>query len=181
MCNDFNKKFLDEASKSFHDENDDGQNIHEHFMGLAIDKAIKGMDNNEGGPFGCVIVKDGKIIGKGNNKVTSTNDPTAHAEIEAIRNACKELGSFQLNGCIIYTSCEPCPMCLGAIYWARPDKVYFGCNKKDAAKIGFDDDFIYQELPLDYRKRMIPFEQINKGKAIKAFELWSKKDDKIDY
>lgn len=181
MCNNFNKTFLDEASKALNKEVSDGQNIHEHFMDVAISNAIKGMKNNEGGPFGCVIVKDGEIIGKGNNKVTSTNDPTAHAEILAIRDACENLNSFQLDGCIIYTSCEPCPMCLGAIYWARPDKVYFGSNKKDAAKIDFDDDFIYKELPLPYNKRSIPFEQINKEKAVKVFELWSEKEDKTKY
>ena len=105
----------------------------EQFMKEAVNAALKGMNNNEGGPFGCVIVKDGKIVGKGNNKVTSTNDPTAHAEVTAIRDACKNLDSFQLDGCEIYTSCEPCPMCLGAIYWARPDKVYYGSNQVDAA------------------------------------------------
>ena len=101
---------------------------HENFMNEAVKAALQGMENNEGGPFGCIVVKDGEIIGRGNNKVTSTNDPTAHAEVTAIRDACKNIGSFQLDGCIIYTSCEPCPMCLGAIYWARPDKVYFGSN-----------------------------------------------------
>ena len=181
MCNNFNKKFLDEAAKAMQKEDGHHQNIHHHFMDLAISEAITGIKNNEGGPFGCLIVKDGKIIGRGNNKVTSSNDPTAHAEIEAIRNACKKIGSFQLEGCIIYTSCEPCPMCMGAIYWARPDKVYFGCDKKDAANIGFDDDFIYQELPLDMKKRSIPFEQINKYKAIEAFEIWNNKEDKTDY
>ena len=115
-------------------------------MEEAVKAAIQGMDNNESGPFGCVVVKDGKIIGRGNNKVTSTNDPTAHAEITAIREACQHLNSFQLEGCVIYTSCEPCPMCLGAIYWARPDKVYYGSNQKDAADIGFDDQFIYEEI-----------------------------------
>lgn len=181
MCNDFNKKFLREASKVMDNDDDQSESIHQHFMNIAIDHSIKGMNNNDGGPFGCIIVKDGEIIGRGNNKVTSSNDPTAHAEIEAIRNACQNLGSFQLKGCIIYTSCEPCPMCLGAIYWARPNKVYFGCNKKDAAKIGFDDDFIYKELPLSFSKRSIPFEQINRDKAIEAFEIWDNKDGKIDY
>ncbi len=181
MCNDFNKKFLQEASNAMKKSNDDIQSIHVHYMNIAIGNAIKGMNSNEGGPFGCIIVKDNKIIGKGNNKVTSSNDPTAHAEVEAIRNACENLGSFQLEGCVIYSSCEPCPMCLGAIYWARPDKVYFGCDKKDAANIGFDDDFIYQELPLTMKKRSIPFEQINKDKAIEAFEIWNNKEDKIDY
>jgi guanine deaminase len=131
MCNNFNKKFIDEANKAFEKNNFNEPIAHTHdFMEEAIKIAIKGVNNNEGGPFGCVIVKDGKIIGSGNNKVTSSNDPTAHAEIIAIRNACNNLKSFQLTGCTIYTSCEPCPMCLGAIYWARPDKVYFGCTRR---------------------------------------------------
>ncbi|WP_439151393.1 nucleoside deaminase [Winogradskyella sp.] len=151
------------------------------FMIEAVNTALKGMSKNEGGPFGCVIVKDGKIIGRGNNKVTSTNDPTAHAEVIAIRDACKSLNSFQLEGCEIYTSCEPCPMCLGAIYWARPDKVYYGSNQSDAARIGFDDEFIYKEIPLPYNKRSIPFEQLARDVAIEAFEEWTKKEDKIKY
>lgn len=153
----------------------------ENFMQEAVNAALKGMQNNEGGPFGCVIVKDGKIIGKGNNKVTSTNDPTAHAEVTAIRDACKNLDSFQLDGCTIYTSCEPCPMCLGAIYWARPDKVYYGSSQADAANIGFDDEFIYKEIPLPYDKRSIPFEQLSPEIAIKPFEAWIKKIDKTEY
>jgi tRNA(Arg) A34 adenosine deaminase TadA len=182
MCNNFNKKFIDEANKAL-EKNDLEENIahSNHFMDEAIKSAIQGVENNEGGPFGCVIVKDGKIIGRGNNKVTSTNDPTAHAEIIAIRNACEHLNSFQLEGCTIYTSCEPCPMCLGAIYWARPHKVYFGCTKKDAAKINFDDAFIYQELPLPFDKKSIPFEQMNRKEALKAFEIWTKKEDKTPY
>src|SRR5690606_24737844 len=130
---------------------------HEALMQEAINLSIKGMNNNEGGPFGAIVVKDGKIVGRGNNKVTSTNDPTAHAEVVAIRDACKNLGSFQLDGCIIYTSCEPCPMCLGAIYWARPDKVFYACTKEDAADAGFDDAFIYREIDADYASRSIPF------------------------
>ena len=156
-------------------------NEHEEFMSEAVKAALKGMNNNEGGPFGCIVVKDGKIIGHGNNKVTSTNDPTAHAEVMAIREACKALNSFQLDECILYTSCEPCPMCLGAIYWARPKKVYYGCTKTDAAKIGFDDSFIYKELDLEPGKRTIPFEQINKKEAMRAFRAWEEKDDKIEY
>ncbi len=183
MCNNFNKKFLDEASKTLSDPNRDipQEDTHKQFMKEAVDLAIKGMEKNEGGPFGCIIVKDGKIVGRGNNKVTSTNDPTAHAEITAIRDACKNLNSFQLDGCIVYTSCEPCPMCLGAIYWARPEKVFFGSNKKDAADVGFDDDFIYKEIDLDYDKRSIPFEQINREEAIKAFQIWNEKEDRTDY
>jgi len=181
MCNSFNKKFLDEAAKALEQNPDDGLTDHTIYMKEAIDTAIESVLSNEGGPFGCVIIKDGKIIGKGNNRVTSTNDPTAHAEVIAIREACKALNSFQLDDCFIYTSCEPCPMCLGAIYWARPKKVYYGCNKSDAAKSGFDDDFIYKELDLDPAKRTIPFEQINREIALKAFKTWEEKDDKIEY
>jgi len=147
----------------------------------AVNTALTGMNNNEGGPFGCVIVKDGQIIGRGNNKVTSTNDPTAHAEVMAIRDACENLGTFQLDGCIIYTSCEPCPMCLGAIYWARPEKVYYGSNQEDAANIGFDDEFIYKEIPLPNSERSIPFEQLAPEIALKPFIEWSKKEDKTEY
>src|SRR5689334_5196158 len=115
---------------------------HEVFMQMAIQLAMEGMDHDEGGPFGCVIVKDGQVVGKGNNKVTSMMDPTAHAEIVAIRDACRNLNFFQLEGCVVYTTCEPCPMCLGAIYWARPSRVYYGCTRQDAAAFQFDDDFI---------------------------------------
>ncbi|MGS2725291.1 nucleoside deaminase [Psychroserpens sp. BH13MA-6] len=151
------------------------------FMKEAVNAALRGMNNNEGGPFGCVVVKDGKIVGRGNNKVTSTNDPTAHAEVTAIRDACKNLNSFQLEGCEIYTSCEPCPMCLGAIYWARPDKVFYGSNQTDAANIGFDDAFIYKEIPLPHKERSIPFEQLAREMALKPFQEWTKKQDKIEY
>jgi len=157
------------------------ENTHKKFIKAAVKAALNGMDNNEGGPFGCVIVKDGKIIGTGNNKVTSTNDPTAHAEVTAIREACKNLKSFQLTGCIIYTSCEPCPMCLGAIYWARPDKVFYGSTKADAAKIGFDDDFIYKEIALDFDKRSIPFEQCARDIALEPFNKWESLEDKTEY
>ncbi len=150
-------------------------------MKAAVNAALKGMDNNEGGPFGCVVVKDGKIVGRGNNKVTSSNDPTAHAEVNAIRDACKNLNSFQLEGCEIYTSCEPCPMCLGAIYWARPDKVYYGSNQIDAANIGFDDEFIYKEIPLPYKERSIPFQQLGREVALEVFIKWEEKEDKTEY
>ncbi len=183
MCNSFNKKFLDEAAKAMEENNfepvPDAKNI--EFMSEAVKAAIKGMEANEGGPFGCIIVKDGKIVGRGNNKVTSTNDPTAHAEVTAIRDACKRLNSFQLDGCIVYTSCEPCPMCLGAIYWARPDKVYYGCNQQDATDIGFDDSFIYKEMALPYEKRSIPFEQCARDIALEAFKKWQAKEDKTLY
>ena len=152
-----------------------------HFMREAIKASMKGMNSNAGGPFGAVIVKDGKIIAKGWNKVTSTNDPTAHAEITTIRKACKKLGTFSLKGCELYTSCEPCPMCLAAIYWAGIDKIYYGNTKEDAADIDFADDFIYKEFVLPKKKRSIPMEQIDREEAIKSFEAWRKKQDKIAY
>jgi tRNA(Arg) A34 adenosine deaminase TadA len=151
------------------------------FMKRAIEMAEKGMNQNAGGPFGCVIVKDGEIIAEGYNKVTSTNDPTAHAEIVAIRKACDKLNSFQLDDCIIYTSCEPCPMCFGAIYWARPKMVYFACTKTDAAKINFDDQFIYEELEKNIEDRDIKFVRLMRKDAIPVFEKWAKKVDKTKY
>ena len=135
----------------------------------------------DGGPFGCVIVKNNEIISEGFNEVTNMNDPTAHAEIVAIRNACNKLNTFNLKGTQMFTSCEPCPMCLSAIYWSHIDKIYYGNNRKDAAKIGFDDSYIYDELSLDLNKRKIPLEQINEKEAIKAFEEWEAKTDKTAY
>jgi tRNA(Arg) A34 adenosine deaminase TadA len=155
--------------------------IKEHYMKEAVNAALEGIRKNEGGPFGCVIVKDGKIVGRGYNKVTSTNDPTAHGEVMAIRDACKNLNSFQLDGCELYTSCEPCPMCLGAIYWARLDKVYYGCSQADAAHIGFDDQFIYDEIPLPYNERKIPFIQLAQDIAMEPFHEWHTKEDKTKY
>lgn len=151
------------------------------FMREAIKLSIDSMRAGNGGPFGAVVVKDGKIIARGSNKVTSTNDPTAHAEVVAIREACKALGVFQLTGCEIYTSCEPCPMCLGAIYWARPDKMYYANTKVDAAAIGFDDQFIYNEIELDIPKRKLATEQLLNDEALVAFKEWEQKSDKIDY
>lgn len=153
----------------------------EKFMEAAIALAEKGIEHDEGGPFGCVIVKDDKIIGSGNNKVISTNDPTAHAEIIAIREACKNLNSFQLEDCEIYTSCEPCPMCLGAIYWARPKVIYYGNTRKDAAKIGFDDSMIYDEIGSDLSSRKIPVINICREKANRSFVEWQQKKDKKIY
>ena len=153
----------------------------EKFMRVAIHLAEKGMNKNAGGPFGAIVVKDGKIISKGYNKVTSKNDPTAHAEVVAIRKACKKLGTFQLDDCTIYTSCEPCPMCLGAIYWARPKQVFYASNKTDAAGIGFDDDFIYKELEVPLDNRSIPFKQVLRDEAIPVFKKWADKNDKMDY
>lgn len=154
---------------------------HKHFMQAAIELARKGMESNTGGPFGAVVVKDSKIIAEGCNQVTSSNDPTAHAEVVAIREACKVLNTFQLNGCTVYTSCEPCPMCLGAIYWARPDKVFFGSTKEDAAAIDFDDHFIYKELELDFDHRQIGFENLMRDEANTVFHAWATKTDKIEY
>jgi len=151
------------------------------FMRRAIELANEGMDANTGGPFGAVIVKDGKIIAEANNTVTSSNDPTAHAEVNAIRIACTKLNAFQLDDCILYTSCEPCPMCLGAIYWARPKKVVYACTKEDAANIAFDDKFIYDEINAGIDNRQIPFSNLLREEATIVFEKWSMKVDKTDY
>jgi len=153
---------------------------HEEFMRKAIDLSIKNVDQN-GGPFGAVIVKDGEIIARGVNRVTVNNDPTAHAEVNAIREAAKKLGTFDLSGCEIYSSCEPCPMCLGAIYWARLEKLYFANTKQDAKSIDFDDSFIYEELDLPVNKRKIPTLQILREEAIEAFQRWQNKLDKTEY
>lgn len=151
------------------------------FMTRAIELAKMGVEMNLGGPFGCVVVKDGEIVGEGNNRVTTSNDPTAHAEIIAIREACKTLSAFQLDGCTIYTSCEPCPMCLGAIYWARPEKVFFACTREDAAEIGFDDDFIYRELTKNNEERELILSELMRDEALEVFHSWSAKPDKIEY
>lgn len=150
-------------------------------MQEAIRLSQSGMANNEGGPFGCIVVKGDEIVGRGNNKVSSTNDPTAHAEVTAIRDACKNLGSFQLTDCEIYTSCEPCPMCLGAIYWARPKIVYYANNRQDAADIGFDDSMIYDEMNIAIEERKIPTVQIARRDALKVFDAWRDKPDKRVY
>lgn len=136
---------------------------------------------NGGGPFGAVIVKDGEIIAATSNRVTLDNDPTAHAEVNCIRMACKRLGTFDLSGCTIYTSCEPCPMCLGAIYWARIDRIFYGNNRQDAADIGFDDDFIYQELARPMDNRSTPIIPILQDEALHSFRLWTEKTDKTEY
>jgi tRNA(Arg) A34 adenosine deaminase TadA len=151
------------------------------WMREAIRLSDKGMQSNEGGPFGCVIVRNNEIIGRGNNKVTSTNDPTAHAEVTAIRDACSRLNTFELPGCEIYTSCEPCPMCLGAIYWAKLKKIYFACTRTDAADIGFSDDFIYHEIGKDLDQRAIPIEQMIRDEGMVVFNTWMKKPDKEVY
>ena len=153
----------------------------EYFMQRAIGMAEKGVNSNAGGPFGAVIVKDDVIIAEGHNKVTSTNDPTAHAEIVVIREACQKLNSFQLTDCFIYTSCEPCPMCLGAIYWARPKQVFYACSKEDAKTIDFDDQFIYDELDGEMEDRQIKFTQLLRTDALPVFNNWKVKNDKTAY
>lgn len=150
-------------------------------MQRAIELAREGMDAGAGGPFGSVVVKDGEIIAEGYNGVTSNNDPTAHAEVMAIRAACQKLGTFQLDDCEIYTSCEPCPMCLGAIYWARPKAVYYACTREDAAAIDFDDQLIYDEIDAGIDNRQIPFKQIQRAEALTVFKAWQDKTDKIEY
>lgn len=152
----------------------------EELMRKAIELSKENIENG-GGPFGAVIAKDGKIIATGVNRVTASCDPTAHAEVSAIRSAANQLGTFDLSGYEIYTSCEPCPMCLGAIYWARLDKMYYANNKADAKNIGFDDSFIYDELELKPTDRKLPSEVLLADEAIKAFEAWAQKDDKIEY
>jgi guanine deaminase len=151
------------------------------FMVEAIDEALSNVMNSHGGPFGAIVVKEGKIIGRGRNEVTALNDPTAHAEVQAIREACQTLKSFQLEDCEIYTSCEPCPMCIGAIYWARPKAVYYACTKEDAAKIGFDDQFIYDQLVLPFEARKIPMIQIFPANGDLPFKTWEKSQNKVEY
>ena len=149
----------------------------ERFMHEAIQLSRQGSSAGEGGPFGCVIVRGDEIVGRGNNQVLLCNDPTAHAEMVAIRDACRHLGSFQLEDCELYTSCEPCPMCLGAIYWARPKKIYYANHRDDAASIGFDDSMIYQELPKPIAERKIPMESLGREEALTVFREWQEKGE----
>lgn len=151
------------------------------FMQRAIQLSLENVRSGRGGPFAAVVVKDGQIIGEGVNQVTSTNDPSAHAEVLAIRQACRRLQDFKLAGCSIYSSCEPCPMCLGLIYWAGLEKVYYGNTKQDAAAIGFDDSRIYRELQLPQDQRALPMHQIEREQALEAFREWQAKPDKIPY
>jgi len=151
------------------------------FMDEAVRLSKRCMETGQGGPFGCIVVKDGEIVGRGWNKVLADHDPTAHAEVIAIRDACANLGTYQLNGCDIYTSCEPCPMCMGAIYWSRPDRVYYANTRHDAAATGFDDSFIYDELALQLEQRRIPMIALDKSAAIAVFDLWLKKEDRERY
>jgi guanine deaminase len=150
-------------------------------MRKAIDLSLENVRSGKGGPFAALVVRDGEIIASGVNQVTSAFDPTAHAEIVAIRAACLALKAFQLTGCEIYTTCEPCPMCMGAIYWARPSKVYFGNTHADAARIGFDDSFIYEQLRLAVFEREIPLVPFMREEALSAFEEWEKKTDRVHY
>lgn len=153
----------------------------EIFMREAIKEAEAGMRNGRGGPFGCVIVQRGEVIARGNNRVTSMNDPTAHAEITAIRDACTRLRKYSLEDCELYTSCEPCPMCLAAVYWARIPTLYYGNTRSDAAVIGFDDDFIYEQIPLPPEKRSIAMRPLLRDEAHHAFREWQAKADKVRY
>ena len=157
------------------------QKENEKFMKMAIALSEQNVTLSLGGPFGAVIVKDGKVVAKSANQVTTTNDPTAHAEVSVIRKACKKLKTFDLSGCVIYTSCEPCPMCLGAIYWSRIDVIYYANTKKDAADIGFDDQFMYDEIDLAMEKRKLPAVQLLRNEAQKAFMQWSVSALKVEY
>ena len=150
------------------------------FMQMAIDLSIKNIDEG-GGPFGAVIVKEGRVVAKGANRVVPNNDPTAHAEVMAIRNACAKLGTFQLTGCTVYSSCEPCPMCLSAIYWAGIERIYYANTRTDAAAIGFDDAFIYDQIPLAPTKRTGPSLPLMRAEGLEAFRLWEQKSDKVEY
>ena len=155
--------------------------MHKEFLQQAIDLAVETAESGQGGPYGAVIVKDGQLIAASGNKVTSNIDPTAHAEVMAIRLACKKLNDFKLPGCILYSSCEPCPMCLGAIYWARLAKVYFACSRHDAAAANFDDSFIYDEISVLPHERSIPMLHVNLPNAMQPFNVWAEKSDKVLY
>jgi guanine deaminase len=151
------------------------------FMRLAIRLATENVQSGRGGPFGAVVVRNGEVVATGVNTVTAENDPTAHAEVNAIREACRALGTFQLPGCVLYTSCEPCPMCLGAVYWVRLDSVVFGNTCHDAAKIGFDDHFIYEELSVPAHQRKLPMTRLLPDQAIESFRAWQDHQTKIAY
>ncbi|MDA1475827.1 nucleoside deaminase [Bacillus changyiensis] len=154
---------------------------HETYLQRAIELAVEGVKSGTGGPFGAVIVKDGTILAEAQNNVTTSNDPTAHAEVTAIRKACEAIGDYQLSDCILYTSCEPCPMCLGAIYWARPKEVYFASQHSDAASAGFDDSYIYEEITKHQSERKIPFYKIEVTDKLKPFQTWVNTEQKIEY
>lgn len=156
------------------------ENTKKEFMQMAIDISVESVKNG-GGPFGAVIVKDGEVIAASNNKVTINNDPTAHAEVMAIREACQKLETFDLSGCELYASCEPCPMCLSAMYWAHIKNYYYANQKEDAKEIGFDDEFIYVELDKKPEDRSLPREQFMRKEALEAFRMWTEKEDKTEY
>jgi len=172
---------MTQAQKTAPAQAPSGSMMNSPFMARAIQLAIENAHSGQGGPFGAVIVEDGNIIAEGANQVTSTSDPTAHAEIVAIRQACRKLGLFELKGCELYTSCEPCPMCLGAIYWTRLSRVYFGSLAADASHVGFDDSFIYREIAQTHLERGIPMVQMMREEALAAFRAWQDKSDKIRY
>jgi len=150
-------------------------------MARAIELAIENVRSGRGGPFAALVVKDGRVVAEGTNRVSSLNDPTAHAEVVAIRAACAALRSFQLDGCDLYTTCEPCPMCLGAIYWARPVRVYFACTAADAAAAGFDDAFIYEQIAMPWAERKIPFLELMREESLECFRAWAEEPDRIEY
>lgn len=152
-----------------------------YFISVAINLAREGMNANLGGPFGAIVVKGQKIVGRGQNRVTSSHDPTAHAEVNAIRDACQQLNTFELSGCILYTSCEPCPMCLGAIYWARIDRIVFAANRRDAASANFDDEWLYEEVASSWKDRELEYQQLAQAAAARVFDEWRAKADKIKY
>ena len=154
---------------------------HRYFIKEAVEMAAENAQKGGGGPFGAIIVKDGEIIGRGVNRVTTSKDPTAHAEVAAIRDACSNIEDFRLNGAVIYASCEPCPMCLAAIYWARLEKVYYAAENTDAAKAGFDDSFIYEEVRLSPEKRSVGMKKIDLDIFLKPFDTWKKMEDKVSY
>ena len=155
--------------------------MHEQWIRQAVELARTGMNEKGGGPFGAIVVCDGHAVGRGNNQVTEQLDPTAHAEIVAIREACRALGRFDLRGCVLFTSCEPCPMCLAAIYWAHIDEVFYASTRHDAAEAGFDDQFIYEQLPLEIAARSLPMNQLLREHALELFREWAAKPDKIRY
>lgn len=155
--------------------------MHDTFMREAIDLSMNVLSTKQGGPFGAVVVRDGQVVGRGSNRVTVCNDPTAHAEVVAIRDACSTLNTFQLSDCVLYTSCEPCPMCLAAVYWARIPVLYFANNRKDAAHIGFDDDFLYEQVSLAPEKRTLQMIPLLREEALAAFQGWVHTPDKMEY
>ncbi len=155
--------------------------MHNKYIGLVIEMASENASSLNGGPFAALVVRNGEVVGKGTNSVTTSNDPTAHAEVVAIRDACKNLDTFQLTDCDLYCSCEPCPMCLGAIYWARPARVFYAATNKDASAVGFDDSFIYEQIPLAHERRSIPFKHVEHCDHNKPFEQWAHNTDKTEY